>query len=500
MPRRSVLSLGACAAALLCGTTAAHADVTAAEVWDSWVSSVNAARPDMMTHGAPEMSGDTLTVPEVGLSFEDEGTRFVSDVGDITLTENGDGTVTIEMADSYPFSLTTPEGPTLTAEITQENMVIVASGTPGAISYAVTADQYAIDATDMTDPDGQPMEGDFRVALNDVTGTYDVTEGEIRALGYAVSAATVDLLIDATDAAGDSALVSGKMEGLSVDADLAIPASFDSTAPETVFVDGFTGAIRYGLTGGTYLFEISDAESGANGTASTGAIDVSAAIALDRVDYRTSVSNVALDMTAPDLPIPVAVQIASYGLNASIPLSATEAPADFALGFNITDLAVNDELWLMGDPGGALPHDPVTLRLDLTGTMRVLSDLLDPAQSATLEEGAPPAELNSISLNDLAINAAGASVTGQGAFTFDNSDMTTVPGMPRPEGSVTFDISGANALIDALVGMGVLPEDQAMMGRMMMGMFARSTGDDQLTSTIEVNAEGHVLANGQRIQ
>jgi len=38
------------------------------------------------------------------------------------------------------------------------------------------------------------------------------------------------------------------------------------------------------------------------------------------------------------------------------------------------------------------------------------------------------------------------------------------------------------------------------MGRMMMGMFARSTGDDQLQSVIEVNEQGHVLANGQRLQ
>ena len=51
-----------------------------------------------------------------------------------------------------------------------------------------------------------------------------------------------------------------------------------------------------------------------------------------------------------------------------------------------------------------------------------------------------------------------------------------------------------------LIAMGVLPEDQAMMGRMMMGMFARTVGEDQLSTTIEVNSEGHVLANGQRIQ
>jgi hypothetical protein len=36
---------------------------------------------------------------------------------------------------------------------------------------------------------------------------------------------------------------------------------------------------------------------------------------------------------------------------------------------------------------------------------------------------------------------------------------------------------------------------------MMMGLFARpGGGEDELVSTIEINEEGHVLANGQRIQ
>jgi hypothetical protein len=35
---------------------------------------------------------------------------------------------------------------------------------------------------------------------------------------------------------------------------------------------------------------------------------------------------------------------------------------------------------------------------------------------------------------------------------------------------------------------------------MMMGLFATPTGEDELTSTIEVNEQGHLLANGQRLQ
>ncbi|MBD0866386.1 MAG: hypothetical protein GDA36_12755, partial [Rhodobacteraceae bacterium] len=44
-------------------------------------------------------------------------------------------------------------------------------------------------------------------------------------------------------------------------------------------------------------------------------------------------------------------------------------------------------------------------------------------------------------------------------------------------------------------------QQSAMMARGMMGMLA-IPGDapDTLTSTLEINDQGHVLANGQRIQ
>jgi len=48
--------------------------------------------------------------------------------------------------------------------------------------------------------------------------------------------------------------------------------------------------------------------------------------------------------------------------------------------------------------------------------------------------------------------------------------------------------------------MGVLPQEQAMSARMMMGMFAVPAGDDAMESTLEVTEEGRVLANGQRIR
>ena len=66
---------------------------------------------------------------------------------------------------------------------------------------------------------------------------------------------------------------------------------------------------------------------------------------------------------------------------------------------------------------------------------------------------------------------------------------------------MTFDISGANGLIDKLIAMGLLSQQDAMGARMMLGMFTVPGSEpDTQTSTIEVNEQGQILANGQRIK
>jgi hypothetical protein len=126
-------------------------------------------------------------------------------------------------------------------------------------------------------------------------------------------------------------------------------------------------------------------------------------------------------------------------------------------------------------------------------------DLLDFAALAQLF-GPPPIQIDEVTIEDLRIAAVGAEATATGAMTFDWTDFQTIPGIARPEGAVTVTLNGANALMDTLVAMGLIPEGDLMMPRMMMGMFATTVGDDMLESVLEVNSEGHVLANGQRLQ
>jgi hypothetical protein len=114
-----------------------------------------------------------------------------------------------------------------------------------------------------------------------------------------------------------------------------------------------------------------------------------------------------------------------------------------------------------------------------------------------MAETADPAQLEALTVNELRLAVAGALLTGGGAFTFDNADTTTFDGMPAPDGTINLSLKGGNALLDTLVSMGLVPQDQAMMARMMTGMIARPGAEaDELVSEITVRPDGTILANG----
>ena len=215
-----------------------------------------------------------------------------------------------------------------------------------------------------------------------------------------------------------------------------------------------------------------------------------------------SQTGLAINALAPDVPLPIVLNMALAKFNFAMPVQKSDEEQDFAFGFTMGDFTVSDMLWGMLDPSAQLSRDPATIALNLTGKAKVLFDFMNPDQAAALESsGAAPGELNALTLKNLVVDAVGARLTGTGDFTFDNSDLASFDGMPRPTGAVDLKLVGGNGLLDKLVEMGMLPQEQAMGARMMMGLFAVASAEpDTLNSKLEINDEGHILANGQRIQ
>ena len=488
-------------ALIVLGSTAT-ADVSAAEVWADWRKSLVLYGENNLSIGSETMSGDTLTISDVTMSIVDDVSSVTMNMGTITLTEQGDGTVKVDLPPSYPMTVTSNAGEGgLKMTFTQEGADIVVSGDPSELTYTMEIDKYGLTVDEITEGD-KTVEADARFAMNDIAGTYVSRDGNLQNMTYDMTAGSIDMLMDIAppEAPGDHFVFSGKVLNIAMGMELALPLDISAMAPENLFVEGLAMTGNYTFDEGAYIFDVKAEGEQTSGSVSTGSGKLDFKMDDTLMSYDSLTNDVAMTLEGGAMPFPIELAASQYGTGFDMPLNKSDELSDFGLRLNLTDLAVNDMIWMMADPSGQLPRDPATLLLDLSGKVKMLMSLLDPEDAEMLEAGEQPAELHAMTLDNFKLSAAGAEVTGTGDFTFDNSDLTTFDGMPAPTGDVTVNIKGANGLIDNLVGMGLLPEDQAMMGRMMMGMFARTVGDDELTSKIEINDQGHIIANGQRIQ
>jgi hypothetical protein len=497
--------LGAAVLAALLSTTAAQAQVNAQQVWDSWKAQMGLSSAEGYTIGSESYAGGVLTVTDLGINIADEAGGLVTGtIASLTFTEQADGTVAVLMSETIPFQITTViEGGgtnTLAMDIVQTGQSLIVSGTPDAMNFDLGLTRMAITMKDMA-VDGTVTPGSIVIGFNDVTGSYTTTgAAETMDLTYDLAAASVDMLADIAE--GESMVkMSGKIEGVTMTAAGTIPVAAMMTMDPGAFPPGLNVSGGYGFGPMSLTFAATEFGATTQGAIAAAGGNTSFAVSEANVAFDSTLDGMSVDLSGGEMPFPVTISLPQFGIGFGMPMAPAEAPQDFAMRLNLSDLTVNEEIWMMADPAMALPRDPVTARIDLTGTATVMANLMDPAAQAEMEmTGAPPMLPNSISLNELLVRFAGAEISGTGAFTFDLNDMTTFPGMPKPVGSIDLAINGANGLMGKLAQMGLIPQDQVMMAQMMMGMFAVPVGDDMLTSTIEVTADGGILANGQRIQ
>ena len=252
----------------------------------------------------------------------------------------------------------------------------------------------------------------------------------------------------------------------------------------------------------SYTFDYRGNADSMSSTASMTSAGISFAMSSEGMSYGTKSTGLDVSFSGSDIPLPqLRLKLAETGFGLTMPVAKSETPQDVALLVRLVGLEVEDVIWGMIDPTGQLPHDPATLIVDLKGTANWLVDIMSPDAESQMGSMGMPGELHTLDIDELELTAIGASLTGTGGFTFDNTDMMTWGGMPAPDGTVNLQLVGANALIDKLVAMGLLPQDQAMGAKMMMGLFAKpGNGPDTLTSEIKVTKDGHIFANGQQLQ
>lgn len=495
-----ILPVAGCLAFAL--TSTALAQIAPEQVWQSW-QGLSTGMGYTLT-ATESRQGDRLVLDNVVMATTSDTMTATAPMGQIVMRDRGDGTVEVTMPPAYAMQMAINEpgrDPVqMEMNISQPGLTMVVSGTSAAQRYAYQAGSIGVSlGTISVKGEAVPMTMD--VTLNGVTGELGLSaDGPVRT-DSTVNATGMDLAMSATQPGGDG--------------------TTDMKATIADLVMRFDGTIPANASAGAQLPELLAAGLNGTGSYSTGAIKVSAmvnergqdvavnatvsgsttevGITGSGLGYVASARDIDMMVSGSQIPFPdLRITLAEQALGLTIPMVKSDTPSDYALLLRLVDLALPASVWGMVDPMGQLPHDPATLVLDAKGKATLFMDLGTPEAT---QPGAVPGQFESVQIDALQLKAAGADLTGSGAFTFDNTDLQTIPGMPRPTGAVDLRLEGGNTLLDKLVAMGLVPQDQVMGFRMMLALFARpGEGPDTLTSRIEITPEGAIMANGQRIQ
>ena len=489
--------------------TGASADVSANDIWTDWQNYM--AGFGYSVDGTETMSGNTLNISNLKMSIpvpEADG-NFELSLDSVDFVENGDGTVNLVFSETMPMSFVAlgPEGEAVSGSLdyTMSNMEMRASGEPDKVQYDYSADQIGMTLTELVIDDEALSSDALEVSFtsNGLSGQSIMEPGALRKIVQTMALGATQYKVAFVDPESDAKVnFDVSMASVNMQGDSVLPISFDPENVQAALESGFAvdGTLSY--TGSKTDFSIIGGGDEIIGSSSSETASIGVTMNKDALGYSGSSTGVSFNMNGNQVPLPIVAGLGQIAFNMLIPVAKSETPSDFALGVTLGDFVTSDQLWSMFDPAKVLPRDPATISFDLIGKAKLLFDFFDPTQMAAVENGeAMPADLNAVTLRNLRVAAAGAELTGTGDFTFDNNDLESFGGFPKPTGGIDVGLVGGNGLMDKLVQMGLLPQEQAMGARMMMGLFTRpGEGPDSLTTKLEINEQGHILANGQRIQ
>lgn len=495
---------GSLLAALLI-STAAHAELTADQVWTNW-KAVTASYGQTVTAASETREGDTLVIKGLTIASTFDGGSINGTIEAVNFRELGDGTVEVTMSPDYPLVVnsTDPDGKksVVNVAIRQPDLKIIASGTEAETRYDFTAPSVKAVVKDVTFEE-KPVEMNLEVDVTALGGSYLVTAGTPTQLATSITADSAGMTLAMTDPEtggkvnikGNVLALAGTSTGNLLDAAAMVNMSQALKA-------GFAtdGSFTYGA--GTFDFDVAEAADTTKGSATIGSGNIVFAVDADRLNYGGGAKDVAITVSGSTIPVPaLAMSYGEAAFNLLMPVSKSDVPGDFAVLTRLIDFKLSDDVWSLLDPGKILPRDPATIVIDTKGKANWTVDNFDPAEAAKMDVDTAPGQIHALDVIDLTLRAIGGAVTGNGGFTFDNSDTTTFDGVPLPTGKLDLKIVGASGVIDNLIKLGVLPQDQAMAAIMMLGLFAKTVegAPDTLTSTLEFRDKGF-FANGQRLQ
>lgn len=474
--------------------------ITPEEVWAKW-KDLSAGHGQTLTTGSEARDGDALVITDMTLDYAQDGSAMTVTVPQVRLEDVGDGKVEVTLTESYDLILT-PEtdkpDTTIVVNIAHPGMKTVASGSADESRYDFDAPEIAVQLKDVIGGDeNEKFSANARVS--NAKGNYILT-GETLSSATTADAFTLALSGESEEGAQEPGTFKLDMNVTNIagQSNATLMGSMDDMAKAVQ--DGFAtdGTLTFGTS--TFTADVSDATGNVVIAGGGDSGSFNATVSKDGIGYGSAVRNMTVTASGSQVPFPeLKFSYAEGAFDFLMPIVKSEVPGDFRFITKLIDLTIADEVWAMFDPTGQLPRDPASIVIETAGKARLTADFFDPA---TMEQSAAmPGELHALTLSQLLVKFAGAEVTGTGDLTFDNSDLETYGGVPAPEGTINLKATGVNGLLDKLTAMGLVPEEDLMGVRMMMGMFVKMdpSAPDTMTSDLEFK-DKHFSVNGMQLQ
>lgn len=511
--RAACTRLTVSALALIMAPSTLLADITPEQAWKGWQDTA-AMEGNTVTAKSLRREGDKLILKDILVKTADAGEM---ELPDLTLKEQGDGTVAVLLPDRFAMTIRTTNRslgslatPTrMTVSVDMPGARFLAMGTPDAVTFTGDAPTLTLALARLNA---------IPVSTVGILGTVKATGLAVRrgssfgaqqkvSVAYGAKTFAIDFSAPGTS---DSTTVHFSLADLAVQIDSMIPKGVLPGAAldlPKALAAGFSAhfSAQYGATslqvGVDNKTTVGTTPSMTHGEVTSRMEGGSVTLDMDRIriDARLADKGGHIAIAGPEIPLAEAA-LTYGGLTAHflVPTADSAKPAPFALGLNLTDVTVSDPVWDLLDPRKMLNRDPASLALDAGGQLTMLrSPFLHPENAPVGED---MALLNRFDIANLNVKALGAEVTALGGLSMDYDRTGSTRTAPVASGKIDVSATGLGKLIDTLVKMEVIAPQQAMQARMMLSIFAiSSTTADAQSTTVELRDQ-HVFVNGQKLQ
>ncbi len=485
----------------------AQAELSTRDAWDNLKKLLENGGYQVI--GQEISVGSDLSIKNVQISFEvDAQTDINFDISSVNLTKNKDGFIYIRLPEEiYVQYLNEDEfGYKTEASILvrARELDFKVSGELSQVLYQLTASSAGFALVELLD-NGVPSP-DFSAEMEFVLADVDST---IRATGG--STIEITSLLSASGAS-----IKGGVNVLSVPLELnfqyvmgQLKSSSVSNEPKVSLDEDFELALAKGFSS-TSNFTFDTSQMRLNATTpggplslsfTTGPSSLTSALSQSGFFIQSDNEKSKFNLNLPSNEWNFELDFQEFSTSLNIPLLAKSGEQEFGMSINLSGLNLSDTLWDLFDAGNIMPDDPASIKFAIEGST-ILDEGLT-SEAIIENQNFDPLEFGQIlrfRLKEFLLDALGLKVEANGSFQFDNADFETFEGIPRPMGTASLRIQGSNAFIDRLENMQVLPSETIMGARMMLALIMRATGDDVLLSEFEIDEQGKVYANGQRLR